>query len=120
MDKNLNSLLAKRKSLKIQLSRTGDFIKGTIMEYKIKCGKSTCHCSTGEGHIAYYLSIRHKNKTKNVYLPLDLLDKARLQSKNYNKIKELVVELSLLNVEILKSKPELTDINVQLIQKGNK
>ena len=105
MDKPLGDLLAKRKSLKIQLSKTGNFIKGTIMAYKIKCGKPTCRCATGEGHLAYYLSIRHKNKTKNVYLPLELLDKARLESKNYNKIKELVEKLGLLNVEILKSKP---------------
>lgn len=103
---DLGELLARRKSLKIRLSKTGDFIKGTIMEYKIKCGKPTCRCRQGQGHTAYYLSIRHKNKTKNVYLPLDLLDKARQQSKNYSKIKELVEELSLLNVEILKkSKP---------------
>jgi hypothetical protein len=105
MDKNLNDLLAKRKSLKIQLSKTGDFIKGSIMEYRVKCGKPICRCKSEGGHLAYYLSIRHKNKTKNVYIPFDLLDKARLQSKNYVKIKELVEELSLLNVDILKSKP---------------
>lgn len=105
MEPDLGELLAKRKSLKIRLSKTGNFIKGTIMEYKVKCGKPTCHCSRGEGHIAYYLSIRYRGKTRNVYLPLNLLDKARLQSRNYKKVKELVENLSLLNVEILKKSP---------------
>lgn len=107
MDKDLSRLLTRRKSLKVKLSKTGDFIKGTIMEYRFPSGKPTCHCKKdGLGHPGYYLSIRHKGKTRNVYLPFSLLDKARLQSKNYKKIKELVEELSLLNVEILKkSKP---------------
>ena len=106
MDKELQTIQAERKEVRKQLSRIRYFVRGSIMECERTCGKPTCKCAKGQKHIAYYLSLKKENKTLLIYLPRSSLKLANKWIDNHKKLKELIDKLLMLNIEVLKSKPQ--------------
>jgi hypothetical protein len=53
-----------------------------------KCGKPTCHCVTGEGHLSTYLSVKESGRTRMVYVPADLRQRLGEQALQYRTLRK--------------------------------
>ena len=59
-----------------------------------KCGKSTCHCATGQGHLTTYLSFKDKGKTRMIYVPEHLRDRIAREADGYRRLRRHRVALA--------------------------
>jgi hypothetical protein len=115
MDKRLNELEAKRRSLHKKLEEIGDFRRGTISVNYRKCGKKNCACAKPghPGHGPQYLwstTIKGKSYARNLRLGPEL-KKYMEDTKNYRRFLKLYNEIVLLNEKIcdLRPVPETED-----------
>jgi hypothetical protein len=58
------------------------------------CGKPTCRCARGEKHPALYLVASEGGKLRQLFIPRSLEDETRECVEAYQKIRELLEELS--------------------------
>jgi len=103
----LNSLSKKRKMLRDELCKLGPFLRGSIVEYKRICGRSHCRCQRGYLHSSTYFSSRIEKKTQMLCLPKripEIKEEAISWCSNYKRAKEIMEELTLINLRILKEK----------------
>ena len=77
-----------------QLLSRAALVRGTLSERKKSCGKPSCHCAHGEKHRALYLVASEKGKPRQLYIPHELEAEARQCVETYQKIRELLEELS--------------------------
>ena len=115
MNKRLNELEAKRRSLYKKLEEIGDFRRGTISVNYRKCGKKNCACAKPghPGHGPQYLwstTIKGKSYARNLRLGPEL-KKYMEDTKNYRRFLKLYDEIVLLNEKIcdLRPVPETED-----------
>lgn len=83
-------LLARIKDFQIH----GPFVAASLVAFRRKCGRSGCHCQSGEGHLAYHLTYKQKAKTRSVYVPLDLVPEVQLWVAEYQRLKPLLRHIS--------------------------
>lgn len=95
------SLEKRKTALVTQLENNLDFLIGSVVSYQLKCSKD-CHCNKGKGHTCFYLSMKQKGKTRNLYLNKDLVEQARQMSHSYSKLKQILKEISQVNYELLR------------------
>ncbi len=103
----LNSLSKKRKILREELCKLGPFLRGSIVEYKRICGRSHCRCQRGYLHSSTYFSSRIEKKTQMLCLPKRIpgIKKEAISCCfNYKRAKEIMEELTLINLRILREK----------------
>ena len=84
-----------------------ELLIGSVVSYQMKCGKKNCKCAQGERHICFYLSYKKQGKTVNRYLPKHLVEKARQMTDNYKQLKQVLTELSEVNLELLRQRDKL-------------
>ena len=102
-----NSLYMRRKILREELCKLGPFLRGSIVEYKRICGKPHCRCQRGYLHSSTYFSSRIEKKTQMLCLPKrvpEIQKEAISWCSNYKRAKEIMEELTLINLRILKEK----------------
>ncbi len=107
LNSTLNSLYTRRKTLREELCKLGPFLRGSIVEYKRTCGKPNCKCQRGYLHTCSYFSSRIHNKTQMLCLPKripEIKKEAISWCSNYKRAKEIMEELTLINLNILKEK----------------
>lgn len=93
-----------KKQLLKQLSKTTDMMKGSLAESYRSCGKKGCKCQRGELHHGYYFTFSVKGKAKMIYVPKKSYEDVKKLLSNWKHHKGLI--------------EELTDINANLIRKG--
>jgi hypothetical protein len=79
-------------------------VRGSLVTMKRVCGKPNCHCRKGFKHKALYLSQRYKGRTRMVYVPQDMEEKAAEYTKNYREIKQILDKISDINIELLRKR----------------
>lgn len=103
----LQTLYNKRQYLQRKLKSLCPFLRGSIVKYRSTCGKSNCRCKRGYLHTSTYLSITIEGKTQMLCLPKKepkIKEEAILWCSNYKKAKQIMEELTLINLNILKEK----------------
>ena len=86
----------------VKLGQSKEFIVGSLVESKRKCGNKNCRCANGgELHSAYILTKRENGKTKTIYIPVDMVEEVREWSFEYKKIKELIHEIDQLSEKVI-------------------
>lgn len=93
-----------KKQLLKRLSKTTDMMKGSLAESHRSCGKKGCKCQRGELHHGYFFSFSVGGKAKMIYVPKKSYEHVKKLVKNWKHHKTLI--------------EELTDINAELIRKG--
>lgn len=78
-------------------------LAGTLSEVKKLCGQPSCRCRKGEPHKAWHLSFKVKGKSKNVYVPKDLLDDVRSWIAEHKRLKTLQAEIHQLTVALIRT-----------------
>ena len=98
-----DELFAKRFKLWRALINMSDFARGTVVVLRRPCTYKNCQpCRKGDKHPAVYLSISKKGKTHLIYLPKAVVQKAREWIGNYQKLQQVVEEVSDTNHKILR------------------
>ncbi len=87
--KELTKMKRRIKTLQNQLGRLGPLIRGSVVVI-------------GTRNKQPYFSLNKNKKTRLIYLGKKREDKAREYSQNYKKLLEIVEEMTIINMELLK------------------
>jgi hypothetical protein len=86
-----------------RLQQIGPFIAASLVCVHHRCGSPTCHCASGKGHPSWRLTYKSKGqKTKTVYVPVDLVEEVRLWTQEHRRLKKLVAEISAAQIELVR------------------
>jgi len=95
LERQINARIAK-------LGQRKQFIVGSLVESKRKCGNKNCRCAKGgELHGAHILTKRENGKTKTIYVPVDMVGEVERWSSEYKKVKELIHEIDQLSEKVI-------------------
>ncbi len=102
------SIAMLEKQIKARIGKLGQrnqFIIGSLVESKRKCGNKNCKCiKEGKLHSAHILTKRENGKTKTIYIPVDMVKEVERWSKEYKKLKELISEIDQLSETVIVAK----------------
>ncbi len=91
------------RTLERRIAALGPLMRGSVVELKATCGNPNCRCARGQKHKKYYYSMSRKGKTKVIYLGRAREPLARQYSENYRALLEIVEEMTMINMELLKA-----------------
>ena len=103
-NKNRNRLKRRRCALRNKMVALGPLMRGSVVELRTTCGNPNCRCARGRKHKKLYYSLSTKGKTKLVYLGKQREKLARQYAGNYKELLDIVEEMTIINVELLKGK----------------
>jgi hypothetical protein len=111
MSSKAQQMTVRRKKLIQQLRGLGPVLRATLIERFTQCGKTGCKCMRGEKHgPAYYLTVSFaKGRTRQVYVPKELLPVAESWVRNYHQALDLLDEISGINLELIRLKEVVPD-----------
>jgi hypothetical protein len=92
-----------RSELRQLVSRDG-FVRGTISVREKVCGKPGCRCARGQKHRAVYLVASINGKYRQLYIPSVLESRVTEWVTTYQRMREVLEELSRLHWEKLRRK----------------
>jgi len=76
------------------LDERGILRRGSFVTVHRKCGKPNCHCATGEGHPAKYLSVKEGGKTRMIFVPSSAAMKVEEEAGRYRRFRQARAELA--------------------------
>jgi hypothetical protein len=97
----------KERELRSQLARLvhgSGLIRGTLAVRERTCGKPGCKCTRGEKHVSLYLVAAYEGKSRQVFIPSALEQSVRLWVANYQKVRDLLEEISRLQYERIRKR----------------
>ena len=78
-----------------RLGQVGPFVAASLVCVRHRCGHPRCRCAAGEGHASWRLTYKGPGqKTRTVYVPVDLLAEVRQWVSNYRRFKRLAGAIS--------------------------
>ena len=89
-------------SVQAILREQGPLRCGSLVTVVRKCGKTTCHCATGQRHPTAYLSTKQNGKTRMVYVPADCVEIVIQQAQGYRRLRKHRARLAKLAQESLR------------------
>ena len=89
------------------LGERGPVRRGSFVTLRRKCGKPNCHCATGAGHPASYLSIKEEGCTRMIYLSADRAAGIAQEAERYRRMRQARAMLAKLAHETLAMIDEL-------------
>ena len=99
------SIAMLKKQINTRINKLGEkkqFIVGSLVESKRKCGSKVCACANGgELHSAHILTKRENGKTKTIYIPVDMVEEVRGWSNEYKNVKKLIHEIDELSEKVI-------------------
>jgi len=102
-------LTLRRQKLLQQLSGLGPVLRASVIQRFTQCGRAGCKCMRGEKHgPAYYLTVSYaKGRTRQVYVPKDLLPLAERWVHNYHQALTVLEEISSIDLELIRLREAL-------------
>ena len=102
-------LALRRQKLRQQLSGLGPVLRGSLIQRFTQCGRAGCKCMRGEKHgPAHYLTVSYaKGRTRQVYVPKDLLPLAERWVRNYRQALTVLEGISSINLELIRLREAL-------------
>lgn len=77
-----------------QMLRSAGVVRATLNWREKTCGKPNCRCARGDKHHHLYLVASENGKTRQLFIPRSLHTQARQWVESYQKVRELLEELS--------------------------
>jgi len=100
----VEELFSKRLELWQKLIRIGTVTRGCVVVLRRPCTRKNCRrCASGERHPATCLGYQVGGKRRWLYLRKALIPRAKEWVRNYRTMEEVLREMSLTNVEILRA-----------------
>jgi hypothetical protein len=98
-----HQLLARRQRLARRVPPLEQVLRGTVRTRELRCGKPSCHCASGSGHIITYLTVSFAGgRTEQISLPAPLVRQAQEWVANYQAWWDAVEAVSAINRELLR------------------
>ena len=86
-----------------QMAPAGPVLAGTLAQVQKRCGQPSCACHHGGPlHQAHHLTFSDEGKSRNVYVPQDLLTEVRSWVQEHHRLKALQHEVTLLTVALIR------------------
>src|SRR3990172_9950497 len=79
-------------------------VRGTLSVREKVCGRPNCRCARGEKHHAVYLVASRNGKLQQLFIPRALEPQVRRWVDTYQRLRELLEELSRLHWEKLRDR----------------
>lgn len=99
------ALLLRRQRLIRKLPPLSEVIRGSLIERRLQCGKSSCRCAEGEGHHVWYLTVTFAGgRTEQVTVPERWLSTVRRWLRNYERWWEILEKVSAINRKLLRQR----------------
>lgn len=96
-------LLERRARLARQLPPFEQIVRGTVRTRELRCGKPSCHCASGPGHLVTYLTVSFAGaRTEQISLPASVVAQAQGWVANYQAWWDAVEAISAINRELLR------------------
>ena len=96
-------LLERRQRLARRLPPFEEILRGSVLTRELRCGKPSCHCASGPGHLATYLTVSFAGgRTEQISLPAPLVAQAQQWVANYQAWWDAVEAVSAINRELLR------------------
>src|SRR5258706_779387 len=96
-------LLKRRQQWAYGLPPLEEIGRGSVLTRELRCGKPTCHCASGPGHRATYLTVSFAGgRTEQLSLPAAVVAEAQAWVANYQAWWEAVEAISAINRELLR------------------
>lgn len=99
------SVAALERQVRARIARLGDcgqFIIGSLVESKRRCGNKNCACANGgPPHSAWIITKNTGGKTRSVYVPVSMVPELRKWTAEYKKLKALIKEIDQLGERII-------------------
>lgn len=93
-----------RREAKLQtLRKLGPLLAASLVPRRTRCGNPQCRCARGELHQQWCVTFKVKAKTHTVHVPKDMVEEVREWIKEHQRLRQLVREISRLNLAILRS-----------------
>lgn len=78
-----------------------DLLPGSLSESRRRCGKLTCHCATGEGHLSAYLTFMVDGQKRVERIPAGWVADVRRRVQAGRAFKDAVAEVLAANAQLL-------------------
>ena len=98
------NLVEKRNQLIDEALSLQEFIRGTLVKTKKKCGRKSCRCEKGQLHPHVYISTSRNRRNQMTYIRPGEIKEAQKYIDNYRKLTQVLDEISQLNIALLKNK----------------
>lgn len=95
------------RALRQRMRMLGQMIRGSFNRREVRCGKPNCRCARSGGHPCVTITWKAGGKTKTVYVAREYQREAELMCLNYRRHKELLAELSAVNLELVAARRPL-------------
>jgi hypothetical protein len=100
----MKRLIDQRRRALRALPSLEEIVRGSVVERRLRCGKSGCRCSRGALHAATYLSVTFAGgRTEQISLRADLVPLARRWVANYQAWWKAVERISAINRQLLRA-----------------
>ena len=78
-----------------------DLLPGSLSETRRRCGKPTCHCAQGEGHLSWYLTFMVAGRKRVERIPAEWVAEVRQRVEAGREFKQAVTEVLAANAQLL-------------------
>jgi len=96
-------LRERRRRLVRRLPPLEEILRGSVLTRQLRCGKPSCHCASGPGHLATYLTVSFaRGRTEQISLPAGLVAQAQQWVGNYQAWWNTLEAVSAINRELLR------------------
>ena len=96
-------LRERRRRLVRRLPPSEEILRGSVLTRQLRCGKPSCHCASGPGHLATYLTVSFaRGRTEQISLPAGLVAQAQQWVANYQAWWNTLEAVSAINRELLR------------------
>jgi len=85
-----------------ELTNCGRLMKGSLTRIRRRCGKSQCRCMRGQLHESLAITYKKGRKSFLIHVPGHLHTQAREAIEDYHRLKNLIEQISGLNVKAFK------------------
>jgi hypothetical protein len=97
--------MERRRRLLAKLPALDEVLRGSLVERSVRCGKASCHCASGELHIAVSLSVTHRGgRTEQISVPRELVATVRNGIAVYQRWWNLLEQVSAVNRDLLRAR----------------
>jgi len=78
-----------------------DLLPGSLSASRTRCGKPTCHCAEGEGHLAWSLTFMVNGKKQVQRIPQEWVEEVRRRVEAGHQFQDAVREVLAANAQLL-------------------
>jgi hypothetical protein len=76
-------------------------LPGALSRVHVRCGKPTCHCTTGPGHPAWHLAVRVEGRARVIHIPAAWVEDIRARVDAGRAFQDAVRDVLAANAQLL-------------------